>query len=95
LRLDIFTLFPEAFDWFSAQRHVRNAISEGSELRLINYRDTTPLGAGQLDDTPYGGGSGMGLRVDVVGSALPAAYGGERAGRRIVQVGRASCRGIG
>jgi tRNA (guanine37-N1)-methyltransferase len=84
LRLDIFTLFPEAFDWFSAQRHVRNAISEGSELRFINYRDTTPLGAGQVDDTPYGGGSGMVLRVDVVDAALQAAYGDQRAGRRIV-----------
>ena len=84
MRLDIFTLFPEAFDWFSAQRHVRNAISEGSELRFINYRDTTPLGAGQVDDTPYGGGSGMVLRVDVVDAALQAAYGDQRAGRRIV-----------
>jgi tRNA (guanine37-N1)-methyltransferase len=84
LRLDIFTLFPEAFGWFSAQRHVRNAISEGSELRFINYRDTTPLGAGQVDDTPYGGGSGMVLRVDVVDAALQAAYGDQRAGRRIV-----------
>ena len=84
MRLDIFTLFPEAFDWFSAQRHVQNAIREGSELRFINYRDTTPLGAGQVDDTPYGGGSGMVLRVDVVDAALQAAYGDQRAGRRIV-----------
>jgi len=84
LRLDIFTLFPEAFEWFSGQRHVQNAIREGSELRLINYRDTTPLGAGQVDDTPYGGGSGMVLRVDVVDAALKAAYGEQLAGRRIV-----------
>ena len=84
MRLDIFTLFPEAFDWFSAQRHVQNAIREGSEVRFINYRDTTPLGAGQVDDTPYGGGSGMVLRVDVVDAALQAAYGDERASRRIV-----------
>jgi tRNA (guanine37-N1)-methyltransferase len=84
VRLDIFTLFPEAFEWFSGQRHVQNAIRQGSELRLINYRDTTPLGAGQVDDTPYGGGSGMVLRVDVVDAALEAAYGDQRAGRRIV-----------
>ncbi len=84
MRLDIFTLFPEAFEWFSGQRHVQNAIREGSELRLINYRDTTPLGAGQVDDTPYGGGSGMVLRVDVVDAALKAAYGEQLAGRRIV-----------
>jgi tRNA (guanine37-N1)-methyltransferase len=75
VRLDIFTLFPEWFDWFLGQRHVRNAIGHGSELRFFNYRETTPLGAGQVDDAPYGGGAGMVLRVDVVDAALRAAYG--------------------
>jgi len=74
LKLDVFTLFPEAFDWFRSQRSVQNALAEGSELRLFNYRDTTPLGAGQVDDAPYGGGAGMVLRVDVVDAALRAAY---------------------
>ena len=74
MKLDIFTLFPEAFDWFQSQRSVRNALGEGNELRLINYRDSTPLGAGQVDDAPYGGGAGMVLRVDVVDAALQAAY---------------------
>ena len=75
MKLDIFTLFPEAFDWFQSQRSVQNALGEGNELRLFNYRDTTPLGAGQVDDAPYGGGAGMVLRVDVVDAALQAAYG--------------------
>jgi tRNA (guanine37-N1)-methyltransferase len=74
LKLDVFTLFPEAFDWFRTQRPVRNATEAGSELRVFNYRDTTPLGAGQVDDAPYGGGAGMVLRVDVVDAALEAAY---------------------
>ena len=74
MKLDIFTLFPEAFDWFRSQRSVQNALGEGNELRLINYRETTPLGAGQVDDAPYGGGAGMVLRVDVVDAALQAAY---------------------
>lgn len=74
MKLDIFTLFPEAFDWFRSQRSVQNALSQGSELRLFNYRDTTPLGAGQVDDAPYGGGAGMVLRVDVIDAALEAAY---------------------
>jgi tRNA (guanine37-N1)-methyltransferase len=82
--LDVFTLFPEAFDWFRGQRHVHNAEREGLELRLLNYRDTTPLGAGQVDDAPYGGGAGMVLRVDVVDAALRDAYGDSLAGRRIV-----------
>jgi tRNA (guanine37-N1)-methyltransferase len=46
------------------------------ELRVFNYRDTTPLTAGQVDDDPYGGGPGMVLRVDVVAAALEAVYGG-------------------
>jgi len=83
LRLDLFTLFPEAFDWFRAQRHVRNAKQHGAEIRTFNYRDTTPLGAGQVDDAPYGGGAGMLLRVDVVDAALRAAY-PERRPDRIV-----------
>ncbi len=74
MKLDIFTLFPEAFDWFQSQRSVQNALREGNRLRLINYRDTTPLTAGQVDDSPYGGGAGMVLRVDVVDAALQAAY---------------------
>jgi tRNA (guanine37-N1)-methyltransferase len=79
MKLDIFTLFPEAFDWFRTQRSVTNAIAEGNELRLIDYRATTPLKAGQVDDSPYGGGAGMVLRVDVVDAALKATYGeGER-----------------
>jgi tRNA (guanine37-N1)-methyltransferase len=75
LKLDVFTLFPEAFDWFQSQRSVQNALREGNELRFFNYRDTTPLTAGQVDDSPYGGGAGMVLRVDVVDAALQTAYG--------------------
>ena len=74
MRIDFFTLFPEWFDWFSGQRHVRNAIEHGSELRFFQYRETTPLSGGQVDDAPYGGGAGMVLRVDVVDAALRAAY---------------------
>jgi tRNA (guanine37-N1)-methyltransferase len=78
VRLDVFTLFPEHFDWFLRQRHVSNALASGNEMRLHNYRDTTPLSAGQVDDAPYGGGAGMVMRVDVVDAALEAAYGAER-----------------
>lgn len=84
MRLDIFSLFPEAFDWFQSQRSVQNALGEGNELRLFNYRDTTPLGAGQVDDAPYGGGAGMVLRVDVVDAALQAAYSNGERPRRVL-----------
>jgi tRNA (guanine37-N1)-methyltransferase len=80
--IDVFTLFPEHFEWFLRQRHVSNALAEGTELRFHNYRETTPLGAGQVDDSPYGGGAGMVMRVDVVDAALEAAYGPNRGGVR-------------
>jgi tRNA (guanine37-N1)-methyltransferase len=78
VRIDVFTLFPEHFEWFLRQRHVSNALAEGNELSFRNYRDTTPLGAGQVDDSPYGGGAGMVMRVDVVDAALEQAYGSNR-----------------
>jgi tRNA (guanine37-N1)-methyltransferase len=73
--IEVFTLFPEAFEWFQSQRHVRNAVAGGSRLGYVNYRDHTPLSGGQVDDTPFGGGAGMVLRVDVVEAALRARYG--------------------
>jgi tRNA (guanine37-N1)-methyltransferase len=74
MEIDIFTLFPEWFAWFASQRHVSNALSAGSSLECVNIREHTPLGAGQVDDTPFGGGAGMVLRVDVLDSALRARY---------------------
>ena len=84
MRLDVFTLFPEFFEWFAGQRHVRNAIERGTELEFFDYRDSTPLTGGQVDDAPYGGGAGMVLRVDVVDAALRAAYGEDPTPARVV-----------
>jgi tRNA (guanine37-N1)-methyltransferase len=74
MQLDVMTLFPEWFDWFREQRHVRNAIAGGHELRALNPREHTPLSGGQVDDTPFGGGAGMVLRVDVMDAALRGFY---------------------
>ena len=84
MKLDVFTLFPEAFDWFRTQRSVQNAVREGNELRFFDYRETTPLKAGQVDDSPYGGGAGMVLRVDVVDAALRAACPNDEQPRRVL-----------
>jgi tRNA (guanine37-N1)-methyltransferase len=75
MQIDVFTLFPEWFEWFRAQRHVANALDHGLDLGFASYRDHTPLSGGQVDDTPFGGGAGMVLRVDVVDEALRARYG--------------------
>ena len=75
MEIDVFTLFPEWFQWFRDQRHVRNALAAGTSLRCVNFREHTRLSGGQVDDTPFGGGAGMVLRVDVIDSALRAHYG--------------------
>ena len=88
LHVDVFTLFPRSFDWFRGQRHVANALALGSTLECVDYRAHTPLTAGQVDDTPFGGGAGMVLRVDVVEAALRARYGDDpvavRERRRVI-----------
>ena len=75
MQIDVLTLFPDWFDWFGTQRHVANAAATGLDLRALNPRDHTPLSGGQVDDTPFGGGAGMVLRVDVMDHALQAIYG--------------------
>ena len=84
MKLDIFTLFPEAFEWFLEQRPVRKAVEAGSEVNLRDFRDWTPVRGGRVDDAPYGGGSGMVIRVDVVDAALEAVYGERERPRTIV-----------
>jgi tRNA (guanine37-N1)-methyltransferase len=86
VKIDVFTLFPDWFDFFKGQRHVQNAMKSGLEVETVSYRDTTPLSGGQVDDTPYGGGAGMVIRVDVVEAALAARYGDAeiRSRRRVI-----------
>lgn len=90
MRADVFTLFPAAFDWYLSQVHIRAARALGHEYVLTNYRDHTPLSHLQVDDTPYGGGAGMVLRIDVVCAAMEAVFGGDaaevKAARRVVEL---------
>jgi tRNA (guanine37-N1)-methyltransferase len=86
MRIDVFTLFPQWFDWFREQRHVANALALGHEFEAVDLRASTPLKWGQVDDTPFGGGAGMVLRVDVMEAALRARYGEDPAtpSRRVI-----------
>ena len=88
MEIDVFTLFPGWFDWFRSQRHVANALALGHTLDTIDPRATTPLSGAAVDDTPFGGGAGMVLRVDVMEHALRARYGRDpvdvRGERRVI-----------
>ena len=75
-RLHVFTLVPDAFDWFRRQHPVADALRAGLvELSVHHIRDYSPFKHHQVDDTPYGGGPGMVLRVDVVAAALEGVFG--------------------
>jgi tRNA (guanine37-N1)-methyltransferase len=74
MNIDVFTLFPDWFDWFRQQRHVANALAAGHTVQPVDVRASTPLKWGQVDDTPFGGGAGMVLRVDVLEAALRSRY---------------------
>ena len=86
--VDVFTLFPQWFDWYRGQRHVANALGLGHTLECVDPRATTTLSGGAVDDTPFGGGAGMVLRVDVMEGALRARYGADpvelRERRRVI-----------
>ena len=73
--VDVFTLFPQWFDWYRTQRHVANVLALGHALDCVDPRATTTLSGAAVDDTPFGGGAGMVLRVDVMEGALRARYG--------------------
>jgi tRNA (guanine37-N1)-methyltransferase len=88
VKADVFTLFPQWFDWFRTQRHVENALALGHSVETVDLRASTPLKWGQVDDTPFGGGAGMVLRVDVMEAALRDRYGVDpvalRSSRRVI-----------
>ena len=86
MRFDVVTLFPEMFDRFSELGVVGRAHKGGHfELRFGELRN---FGRGKhrsVDDTPYGGGAGMVMRVDCLVECMEAldASGGGR-GRRLL-----------
>lgn len=88
MQLDVVTLFPESLDWFKGQRHVRNAVEAGHEVRALDPRPHTPLTGRQVDDTPFGGGAGMVLRIDAMEAGLRGLYGVDpvelKAQRRVI-----------
>lgn len=73
MRFEILTLFPEIFSSFLGESLIKRAISrELIEVNLYNFRQHG-LGKHQkVDDAPYGGGSGMVLRVEPIHHALVA-----------------------
>lgn len=73
MRVDIVTLFPEVFTGFLETSFVGRARQSGA--LAVRTQSPREFGLGKhrsVDDTPYGGGSGMVMRVDVLVAAMEA-----------------------
>ena len=71
MKIDVLSLFPEMFEGFINTSIIKRAIEkEKVTINLINFRDYSPLNNKQVDDTPYGGGSGMILRCEPIFECL-------------------------
>ena len=71
MKISILTLFPEMFEGFVKSSIIKRAIDKDIlDIEVINLRDFSTLNNNQVDDTPYGGGAGMVMRVDIVNDAI-------------------------
>ena len=71
LKIDILTLFPKMFEGFLSESIIKRAIEKGSvSINVVNFRDYTNDPHGKVDDTPYGGGSGMVLTPQPIFDAV-------------------------
>lgn len=60
MKIDILTLFPEMFQTFKTESIIKRAIEKGLvEINIIDFRKYSKDPHQKVDDTPYGGGSGM------------------------------------
>lgn len=71
MQIDILTLFPEMFQGPLTESLLKKAQEKGLlSLNIINLRDFTTDKHKTADDSPYGGGAGMVMKVDVISNAV-------------------------
>ena len=71
MKITILTLFKEMYDGFLNTSIIKRIIDKGiAEVKLVDIRDYSFDKHRHVDDTPYGGGAGMLMKVDVVNRAL-------------------------
>lgn len=73
MKIDILTLFPEMFEGIFSQSIIKRAILDKKvEINLHNFRDYSKDPHHKVDDTPYGGGSGMVLTCQPIFDCVDA-----------------------
>lgn len=71
MKISLITLFPEMFQGPFDQSIIKRAKEHGLiEINFVNIRSFGIGSHQEVDDTPYGGGTGMVMRVDVIHEAI-------------------------
>lgn len=71
MKITVLTLFKEQYDAFLNTSIIKRIIDKGLvEVKLVDIRDYSIDKHRHVDDTPYGGGAGMLIRVDVLAEAI-------------------------
>jgi tRNA (guanine37-N1)-methyltransferase len=84
MRIDLLTLFPEFFRSPLSQSMLQRAQDQGAvAFRVINLRDFAEDRHQVTDDSPFGGGPGMVMKIEPLAAAIRAAR-QEDAGVRVV-----------
>ncbi len=74
MRFDILTLFPGMFSSPLQESILGKAVQKGLlQIRTINIRDYSQDKHQVVDDTPYGGGQGMVMKVEPIARAIESA----------------------
>ncbi|MBR5668478.1 MAG: tRNA (guanosine(37)-N1)-methyltransferase TrmD [Spirochaetales bacterium] len=73
MKVSILTIAPETFDSFIKTPVItKSEKNNGFELEIVDIRDYAEGSFRKIDDSPYGGGRGMVLRVDTASKAIEA-----------------------
>jgi len=73
MKIDVLTLFPSMYDNFLSESIIKRAIDNKKVIvNIHNIRDYTVYKNNQVDDYPFGGGSGMVLMCDPIFRAIDA-----------------------
>lgn len=79
MRFDIITIFPEIFSSYFNESIIKRAQDKNViRINVHNLRDWTTDKHKTVDDTPYGGGAGMIMKVDILHKAIESIIAGHK-----------------
>ena len=85
MKIEVLTLFPEIYPGPLGSSVIGRAIENGIlDLRAVDLRNYTHDKRGTVDDSPYGGGPGMLMKVEPLTEALEDL---KSAGKRVILMG--------